>query len=261
MESFVVDAISRKLYAAKNPVLLIDAGANRHRLLKEVEQLVIKSNIPTVTAPMGKSCVNETLSNYQGCYDGSESDLTDLVKSSDLVLSIGAVKSDINTLGFSARINPENEIQLQSEHVDFGFARYGVPMEWILKRLLKELDFGKLRQLPQRASSPAIAPSQIKRAPSSLQNAPRHSAITHDYLWPRLSSWLRPKDIILNSSGTSNLGIWATKLPPNVQAITQILWSSIGYTLAATQGAALAAKELGNNQRVILFEGDGKMHH
>lgn len=41
-----------------------------------------------------------------------------------------------------------------------------------------------------------------------------------------------------------------------IKAIIQPLWSSIGYAVAACQGAALASRELGL-QRTILFTGDG----
>ena len=40
-------------------------------------------------------------------------------------------------------------------------------------------------------------------------------------------------------------------------AINQILWGSIGYSVGACHGAALAAEELEGNQRTILFVGDG----
>jgi len=53
------------------------------------------------------------------------------------------------------------------------------------------------------------------------------------------------------------MGIRVTKFPTKVQGISQVLWSSIGYTLAATQGAALAVREMGMKSRVICFERDG----
>ena len=256
LENFVVNAITKRLYAAKKPLLLVDAGVTQHRLQKEVQEFVMKSNLPTVVTPMGKGCVDETLSNFYGLYEGGPGLLTDLVKESDLVISMGAVKSDINTFGFAANLDPEVEIELQQDSVEFDFGTYKVPMLWAIERLTAELDFSKL-QRPE----PHIFPGK-KIAPPTMRS-PKHSftleqtAITHDYFWPRISTWLKPRDIILNSSGTSNMGIRATKFPSKVQAISQVLWSSIGYTLAATQGAALAAQQLPNKSRVICFEGDG----
>lgn len=42
-------------------------------------------------------------------------------------------------------------------------------------------------------------------------------------------------------------------------AISQVLWGSIGYSVGALQGAALAVKEQGLDRRVILFVGDGSL--
>ena len=75
-------------------------------------------------------------------------------------------------------------------------------------------------------------------------------------LWPRVGQWLQPEDIVITETGTANFGIWETKFPKDVTALSQVLWGSIGYSVGACQGAALAAKETGS-RRTILFVGDG----
>lgn len=80
--------------------------------------------------------------------------------------------------------------------------------------------------------------------------------ITQAWLWPRLGQWLKKDDIIITETGTANFGIWETRFPADVTAISQVLWGSIGYATGACQGASLAAKELGI-KRTILFTGDG----
>ena len=67
---------------------------------------------------------------------------------------------------------------------------------------------------------------------------------------------MEPNDIVITETGTANFGIWETKFPKGVTALSQVLWGSIGYSVGACQGAALAAKETGN-RRTILFVGDG----
>ena len=42
-------------------------------------------------------------------------------------------------------------------------------------------------------------------------------------------------------------------------SLNQTLWGSIGWSLPATQGAALATKDMGANRRVVLFVGDGSI--
>ena len=100
-EDYVVDVVLKYLQNAKNPVILVDACAIRHRVLDETHALIDKSGLPTFVTPMGKGAVNETLPQYGGVYAGSGSNagVRERVESSDLILSIGAIKSDFNTAG------------------------------------------------------------------------------------------------------------------------------------------------------------------
>lgn len=100
-EAYVVDVILKYLHAAKNPIILVDACAIRHRVLEETHDLIDKLGIPVFVTPMGKGAVNETHANYGGVYagDGSQPHVKQRVESSDLILTIGAIKSDFNTGG------------------------------------------------------------------------------------------------------------------------------------------------------------------
>ena len=70
-EDYVVDVVLKYLHAAKNPVILVDACAIRHRVTDEVHELVKASNLPTFVAPMGKGAVDETLPNFGGTFLGT----------------------------------------------------------------------------------------------------------------------------------------------------------------------------------------------
>ena len=65
-EDYVVGVVLKYLHEAKNPVILVDACAIRHRVLEEAHSLVEKSGLPTFVTPMGKGAVNETLSTFGG---------------------------------------------------------------------------------------------------------------------------------------------------------------------------------------------------
>lgn len=98
-EDYVVDVVLKYLHEAKNPVLLVDACAVRHRVLAEVHDFIDKTGLPVFVTPMGKSAVNESHSNYGGVYagDGSLPDVKERLEAADLILTIGAIKSDFNT--------------------------------------------------------------------------------------------------------------------------------------------------------------------
>lgn len=249
-EDYVVDVVLKYLHAAKNPVIVVDGCAIRHRALKETHDFVKKSGIPTFVAPMGKGAVDETLPNYGGVYagDGSNAGVKERVESADLVLSIGAIQSDFNTAGFTVRMSQLNTIDFHSYCVKVRYSEYpGVRMNGVLAKVTSQL--GTL---------------DIESGPSPSNSIPPHAAspadttITHAWLWPRLGQWLRPHDVIITETGTANFGIWETRFPSHVTALAQVLWGSIGYATGACQGAALAARELGL-KRTILFTGDGSL--
>ncbi|KAF3763756.1 pyruvate decarboxylase [Cryphonectria parasitica EP155] len=249
-EDYVVDVILKYLYAAKNPVLLVDACAIRHRCLDEVNSLLKKTNLPTFVAPMGKGAVNEQAPNYGGVYAGNAShpSVAKAVEGADLVLSIGALKSDFNTAGFSYRLSQLNTIDLHSTHCTVRYSEYpGVAMRGVLRKITDRI---VTSQLSIRPLSP------VDNGPSANDNDGSQT-ITQSWLWPRISGYLRENDIVVTETGTANFGIWETKFPQGVTALNQNLWGSIGWSVGACQGAALATRDTGDERRTILFVGDG----
>ncbi|KAB8200962.1 hypothetical protein P875_00010780 [Aspergillus parasiticus SU-1] len=246
-EDYVVDVVLKYLHAAKKPVILVDACAIRHRVLDEVHEFVEKSGLPTFVAPMGKGAVDETHKNYGGVYAGTGSNpgVREQVESSDLILSIGAIKSDFNTTGFSYRIGQLNTIDFHSTYVRVRYSEYpDINMKGVLQKIVQRM--GNLNV------GPVSPPSNL--LPDN-EKASTEQAITHAWLWPTVGQWLKEKDVVITETGTANFGIWDTRFPAGVTAISQVLWGSIGYSVGACQGAALAAKEQG--RRTVLFVGDG----
>jgi pyruvate decarboxylase len=216
--------------------------------IDETLALIGKSGIPTFVTPMGKGAVDETMPNFNGVYAGTASNpgVQDRVESSDLVLTIGSIKSDFNTAGFSYHISQLKTIDFHSNYIRVRYSEYpGVRMNGVLRKITE--------QLPKLSITPG---------PAKTNDVPKQEAetsdptITHAWLWPTVGQWLQDSDVVITETGTSNFGIWQTRFPPNVTAISQVLWGSIGYATGACQGAALAASEKGL-KRTILFSGEG----
>ncbi|KAK4452056.1 putative pyruvate decarboxylase [Podospora aff. communis PSN243] len=248
-ENYVVDVVLKYLHAAKNPVVLVDACATRHRVMEEVKQLVEKTKLPVFVTPMGKGAVDETSPYYGGVYagSGSQKSVADRVESADLVLSVGALKSDFNTAGFSYRTSQLNTIDFHSTHCTVRYSEYpGVTMRGVLKKVAERVDVKKLA----RVESPGVKNEVAKNFEDS-------KTITQAWFWPRVGEYLQEGDVVVTETGTSNFGIWETKFPSGVTGVTQVFWGSIGWSVGATQGAALAVKDLETQKRTILFVGDG----
>ncbi|ETS85515.1 Pyruvate decarboxylase [Pestalotiopsis fici W106-1] len=248
-EDYVVDVVLRYLHKATNPVLLVDACAIRHRVLDEVHALIEKTKIPVFVTPMGKGAIDETHETFGGVYagDASHPDVKEAVESSDLVLTVGALKSDFNTAGFSYRLSQMNTVDFHSTYCAVRYSEYpGVKMRGVLKKVTDRVDIGQL---------------SVKKAPKPPQTVAKatgdNGPVTQAWFWPRITEFLKDDDIVVTETGTANFGIWDTKFPKGATGLNQTLWGSIGWAVGACQGAALGAKDAQQQRRTILFEGDG----
>ncbi|KAJ7690440.1 pyruvate decarboxylase THI3 [Mycena olivaceomarginata] len=252
VEDFVLGEIV-KLFddgAEDNAIILVDACVVRHDGRAEVEALVRKTGYPVFAAPMGKTAVSEEYERYGGIYLGSIShpDVKAKVESAKLILSIGSVKSDLNTANFTYSIPPERTVELHSDHTKVQHGVFpGIGMKQLLPRLTEQL-------------KPASGAARKVPVPDFCAVLPQedNEIISQAWLWPRVSQFFRPKDVIVTETGTANFGILEVRLPVGAVLINQVLWGSIGWAGGSTLGAAFAASEMGLN-RTMLFIGDGSL--
>ena len=253
-EDFVVKEVLELMHKAERPIILADACAVRHRVVDEVQELINKTNIPAFTTPMGKSAIDETHGRFGGVYIGnvSQEHIKKVVESSDLVLSVGALKSDFNTGSFSYHISRQSTIEFHSDRTQVKYAVYPkIGMKQLLRRIVDELD---AKKLTETATSKADAPDFKNETPKDETG----DTITHAWLWPTVGQkLLREGDVVVTETGTSNFGILDTRFPKDVIAVSQVLWGSIGYSVGALMGAAEASSEQG--RRSMLFVGDGSL--
>lgn len=92
-----------------------------------------------------------------------------------------------------------------------------------------------------------------------MLNNSTSGTITQSYTWQRLGRFLEPNDILLVETGTAQFGMPDATFPVSVRYITQIFWSSIGYTVGGCLGALVAKKELKLPGRVVLIVGEGSL--
>jgi len=119
-------------------------------------------------------------------------------------------------------------------------------MRGVLRKVIKQVDLKKLSAVP--------GPKMENKVSANTDSS---ETITQAWFWPRMGEFLKENDIVITETGTSNFGIWETKFPKGVTALSQVLWGSIGYSVGACQGAALAARDGNSNRRTVLFVGDG----
>ncbi|KAJ5683049.1 hypothetical protein N7462_006214 [Penicillium macrosclerotiorum] len=290
LETDAADAILRALGAAKQPILLLGGYNVRFTKLKEVQSLAENLALPIYLSPSGRGIIDEQHPNFSGLYlgDCSHPYVTQKVRSADLVLSIGNIHSDLNVASVSWNFDPSNMVEIQDGMIHIqGKPHPGLNSAGLLRTLLHRcsdivpvdifqneapsstmtlLETGN--SFMSSNSNVAINPEPVygdglmkgvlRRMFHTLSNREDTGDLTHDWLWPKLSTWLRPEDTVIAETGTSNFGIWSTKFPRGVTFISQYVWASVGYSLGACQGAAAAVQDSDRpDRRTVLFIGDG----
>ncbi|KAK3376853.1 thiamine diphosphate-binding protein [Lasiosphaeria ovina] len=248
-EAKVVAEIVKLLESAKAPVLVVDGGAARQSWAEHVNPLVDALKIPVFVTVMGKGIVNEESPYYKGYYGGAGSNpptVRAAVEQADAVLWLGNYPSDLNTGFFTEIADQSFIVDFQRFSVKIGATKYDAKISHILPKLVAE--FQSRPQLSQLAVAPFPAP-----------HVPQLEKIEQDWLWDRLSTFLRAGDLIITETGTAQAGITATRFPAGSLGWTQAIYGSIGYAAGAAAGASVAAQQTGKYKRLVLVTGEGSL--
>ena len=237
------DAVSAALNSAGQACVLPGMLLRRLGLQAAAAAFVDAAGLPFATMFGDKSVLAEDHPGYIGMYAGRlmEEPVRASVESCDVVVLLGAILSDGNTAGFTARLDLHKTISIGHHRTIVGDTVYrNVEMADILAQL-------SMRVFTS-AQRPAIAPATLGPAVGDGDDS-----ITADGLYPRWAGFFRPNDVIVTDTGTSSLGLAFAQLPNGAEFHNQTLWASIGWATPAAFGAALGAPD----RRLILITGEG----
>ncbi|KAL4889080.1 thiamine diphosphate-binding protein [Aspergillus ambiguus] len=251
-EPHVLTQVLERIYAAKQPLILVDGETRSLGLVDQVDRLVQLTEWPTWATVFGKGLVNEQLPNVYGLYAGDLGDpqYKAYFDSADLILTFGPHYSDTNSLAFTTIPRTSVSVSFTHAGVQVGNDTYRDISRKFVDTLLEHLDSTRLPK-PVGPSMTATNTEQLE--PNGL--------ITQKHFYRVVNPLLREGDLVLTETGTASHGGRTFKLPPNTRTFGAVTWLSIGYMLPATLGAELAHRERkrGNQTRSILFIGDGSL--
>ncbi len=234
------------LIADHRLTVLADLMVHRLQAVDELETLLAADVVPHATLVWGKSMLDESAPNFLGIYAGAASaePVRAAIEQAPVLVTAGVVFTDMVSGFFSQRIDPARTI-------DIGQYQSSVAGE-VFAPLDMAAALGALATILTRrgiASPPIVPPPADALPPSPEPDQP----LTQRMLWDRLCAALTPGNVVLADQGTSFYGMADHRLPHGVTFIGQPLWGSIGYTLPAAVGAAVAHPE----RRTVLLIGDG----
>ena len=248
-----LESLLRKIYSAKQPLLLVDRGAGVPYMKQEINDFVKLSVIPTLTMPSGGGMIDHSIKNYFGVHSGpvGQIDTMPFVESCDLVIAFGPMFSDTQTMGFKVVPSSAKTVTMGKNYIDDAAnSRVNINGKRFMQKLLKNLNIEKI----SGRHPTSLADFRKIKAPLVKPDAP----IDQSTFYLRLNEYFRAGDVILLGNATPILGGRDFHLPPQAQIIASGMWFSIGHMLPAAQGVSLAQLQTGDGKgRTILLDGDG----
>lgn len=238
-----VTRIAELVKASKNPIFILDMCTQRHKMQESLQGLIELTNIPFATMSMGKGVLNESHPLFLGVYNGTFSDLSarDRIESSDCIISFGLLPSDINTGGFSIKLDINVAIEMHASFIKIHHSNYSdIYFTDYIPALKEELLGYRLQgeNIKRQLSEPVTL------------NADK---ISQTRFWKTMPNFLKPGSVIIAETGTSMFGSVTMPIPNDSTYICSNLWASIGYSVGALLGACLAHPK----REIVLFVGDG----
>jgi indolepyruvate decarboxylase len=232
--------------AAHNPVLLIGVEAFRFGMEDSLLQLVEKLQIPFMTTLDGKSVLPEDHPLFAGIYMGacSRDSVREHLETSDGLLCIGMMNTDVNTGGFTARLPEQKMIRAHKDKVRVGSHFYHEI--WMGDYINAMLD----TMQPHHCShTHAIDPHGAQGNYQPVSDAPLRVARFYD----RINRFIDHNTIVVAETGDALFAASELYVEDPENFVSQSYYLSIGYALPATLGICLTRPD----KRVLLLQGDG----
>jgi indolepyruvate decarboxylase len=229
---------------ARQPVILAGVEAHRLHIQDEVLRLAETTNIPIAATLLGKSVVRENIPLFIGVYEGAvgAAETRRYVETSDCVISLGVMNTDLDMGMFTARLSRGLTIAGTIDGLAVRHHRYpDVPLDVFVRALLRE------RWTPRpKADLPHPEP------PAPFQPRPG-AALTVERLFQRLNAFLDDDTVVVADPGDALFGAADLLIHNDAEFIAPAYYSSLGFAVPAAAGLQLARPDL----RPLVLVGDG----
>ena len=232
--------------SSKKPVIVAGVEIHRYGLQNELLSLVEKFKIPVASTISSKSVISELHPLYLGLYEGAMGHdfVKEYVESSDCLILLGALMTDIDLGGYTAKIDQSRSISITSEKVSVRYHNYDDVR-------LKEFIFG------------LVWSNEIKPHENTV-SLPHHrnphqfavikgKRITISRLFQRINSFLKDDVIVLADVGDALFASTDLVIHRRTEFLSPAYYASMGFAVPASIGAQLANPKL----RPLVIVGDG----
>ena len=230
----------------KTTTLMADLMVHRLGLQNQLKALIADTDIPYTTLSWGKTLLDENSERWAGTYAGvaSRPVVKDMVENCECLIKIGVQYTDTTTAGFSQDIDENMVVDLHYERASIAGKNFAPIALKDALQVLHEVMTSGIK---------IVAKQFCEEVKPHEQHGKDDEPIRQDDLWHIIAAALDDKNLVFSEQGTAYFGISDVRLPEGVTSYGQPMWGSIGYTLPASLGGAIASP----HKRSILLIGDG----
>ena len=243
LEEALSEAISL-INQSQQPVILAGIEIHRFGLEEELLKLVEKTKIPVAETLLGKSVLSELHPNYIGIYEGAMGNeyTRQYVESSDCLIMLGTILSDINLGIFTAHLEPKQSIYATSEKISIHLHSY----ENIrLSDFVLGLAFAPIQPRELKTVNPMKAPKPFTPV--------ANKKVTVERLFQRLNYFLGNNMIVIADVGDALFAGLELFVHDKSRFLSPAYYASLGFAVPASLSVQLA----NSNLRPLVLVGDG----
>jgi len=243
-----VSCAASMLNNAKKPALVAGVKLRPAKATSAMQLLIDVSRYGVAAMPTAKGFIDETQKNYMGIYWGaiSSPSCANIVESSDAYLFAGTILTDYSSTGYSMVIDPHKLIVANIDSVVVAGVTFNqVLLADFLSELAKKIHLNT-------ASYDAF--KRIQGEADMYQTAELNDPIKIRNVFSKLEKMLNADSTVMVDTGDSWFNGARLHLPKGCTYEVQMQYGSIGWSVGATFGYALATK---GKRRVISCIGDG----
>jgi len=252
-----MSVLIKKWKQAKKPLMIVGNGIRLSNGVKQLYNLLNKTNIPVISAINGNDLVNEDYPQYYGRF-GTHAQIcaNKLLSECDFILAVGTRlyvrQTGYNFKGFAQ--------QAYKVHVDVDRAELDKPT--LHTDLKIQSDAAVFLESLLEVDLPAIDSTWIeacdilkKDSPKVLQRHRDNKDYVSHYAFVEELSKVLPKDHhVVTSDGSANVvTMQVLDLHGDQRLVTNTGCAPMGYGLPAALGAA-------THHKIVCIEGDGSLH-
>jgi len=236
---------------SQKPIVIGDVELIRFKLQKDLALFLDKTGFPYVTMMLGKTVLSEHNPQFIGLFEGDRSReyVRNRVESADCILKLGVLMTDFNTGGFSTNFDDSKMISANIGYVKIKHHYYeNVHLHDFILGLTEKLS----KRDPATLDIQCAAEGCVHRHTEPFK-PDASKPLTIRRFFDRMSHFIKNDSIVIAETGVALFSAAEMLMPDGATFIGQTFYGSIGYTVGATLGAAMAAKD----GPVVLFVGDG----